>query len=505
MAVRIKLADCAPIASLPRIRAVHLPGTHRMATALSLLALFGWQAALAQALPTCSYDTTRSDVVVIDANNGNLINSKRNFPEGDAVELKFVHKNPYVYDYTYAIMGVSVDAATIRAFLEKIGALDAKEPDAVATSADAGFASGILGSCSLINVMQLRAVIEVGVAREGLSRTLGSTIAALNTQATNFDRGVDAINSALPTSPQSCVELRDQGVSVLAIIDNIGSLGNILRTTRSQLQSQQTALDNAVPVAVRRQMSENIEQGNAACQDAFAIISGIDTALQSNLQDATDAQANLNGKAAKLNAAYELISDTHEIQSAFVDVRQIGPVGEATDFSVSVKRTLKTDDDDSTTANAGVIRLGTPLFSYTLGASAAFADISSFGRAASVSDTGEVISVVEETDSSNLQWGLVGQLNARIGGLGEGKSWGWSLGVALSEESDGTDLQLYTGPFVSLNKRWLVTAALFASEETKLASGFKVGDEIPSDFQGDVPTKTETNPAIMITITYDFQ
>ena len=505
MAVRINLADFAPIVSMPRNRAVPAGRTRRAATTFLLVASLCWQTAQAQTLPSCSYDTTRSDVVVIDANNGNLIDSKKNFPEGDAVELTFVHKNPYVYDYTYTIEGVSVDAATIRAFLEKIGALEAKEPDAEAAAADARFASGILGSCSLINVMQLRAVIEVGVAREGLARTLGSTIASLNTQATNFDRGVDAINATLPTSQQSCEELREQAVNVVAIADDMASKAATLSTTRNQLESQQDALNSAVSPAVRRQMSEAIAQGGTACQDAFGIISGVDAALQSNLQDAREAQTKLGGKAAKLNAAAALIADTHTIPSAFVDSRPIGPVDEATDFSISVKRTLKTDADDSTTVNAGVVRLGAPMFSYTLGASAAFADLSSYGRAASVSDSGAVVSVVEETDSSSLQWGLVGQLNARIGSIGDGKSWGWSLGAALSEESDGTDLQLYTGPFFALNKRWLVTAAMFASEETKLAGSFKVGDEIPSDFQGDVPTKTETNPAVMITITYDFQ
>lgn len=471
------------------------------AICLAVTGLIFSEPSAAQNLPKCDYSAaqTSENAVVIDANSGNVLSTKTMFPDGGLVQLTFVHKNPYVYSYAYDIKGVALDAATIRQFLEKIGALQVSEPDPADDSAAAQ--RNPLGNCTKISQTQMQKVLEIGIARVGLSKILAGSVSTLNQKTRAFDQRVEAINRTLPTNIQSCQDLRGQGVSLLATISDIDTVGASLKQSRGQLKSIRDELDAAVRPQMRGQM-----QNDSSCTTALSIITNTAAALDSDIRVADEAQSKLTAKSPKINAARELITEAHTNVSAFVEIRPIGPVDEATDYGISITRTRISDSDEvATKAASRNVRLGTPVFSYSIGASVGFADQVTYGRAASVSGTGDVVSVVDETDSSNTQFGLVGQLNARLGRVGQTGTWGWALGATLSDDTDGTELNLYTGPFISVAKRVFITAAYYASDETRLAGGFEVGEEVPSDLQGEIPTTEETTGAVLITITYDFQ
>ena len=96
-------------------------------------------------------------------------------------------------------------------------------------------------------------------------------------------------------------------------------------------------------------------------------------------------------------------------------------------------------------------------------------------------------------------------MNARIGSLGKKSEWGWSLGAAVTQGDHEAKFGLFTGPFFSIGRRLFVTAAYHLSEETRLAGGFNIGDEVPDDLQGDIPTSTKDTGALLITFTFAYQ
>lgn len=470
-----------------------------VALSIGVAGLVGPFSAVADDSPACRY-ASGPNVVLIDANNGNFLSSNRNFPAGNAVELRFVNKNPYVYDYRYTIDGQSVDAARIRLFLEKVGLGEFTAPASADTEVDDSDPNMRLRQCPHIDEDQMNLAANVASDRRELAAGLSSDIRTLNSKTRSFDELVDEIERTLPTDIRTCEDLRDDGNRLVSLIDDIARVAAKLEQTAANLASQKQRLNEAISA---RDISNS--ESVAACENALNTVTALVDALDKNIADANDTRAALRTMADTLQQTRELIDEVHRLPTAFVDTRRIGPVDEAVDFSIAVRRTQKSDRDQETSADAGVVRLGRPMFSYSLGASLAFSDLAEYGRAASVSETGAVVNIVEELDSSKLQWGLVGQLNASIGEVGRGWSWGWSLGIALSEESEATDLTLYTGPFLKLSQRWFVTAAVYANEGTKLGGGFSVGDEIPDDFTGEVPTRSETEAALMLTMTYDFQ
>lgn len=458
---------------------------------------------VAQSLPTCDYSLQSDSAVVIDANTGNILSSRVRFADGDAVDLTIVHKNPYAYKYSYDIKGVSVDAATIREFLELIGALQAQEPetdDQTKKGRGIGPAS-ILDACTILTQDEMTTVIEVGTARDGLSTILAASVSTLKSKTEAFDKSVNALNKAKPADINTCEDLRNRGATLLTLGGEISVAGKTVSDTLTELVNQKKKLDGTVSPAKRQEMISD-----DACKDARGVVTAIATALDQNIDVANQAKNEMTAKTPQLNSIAALITKIHSEPQAFVLIRKIGPVDEATDFDIKIVRTNRADSDDrSTVAASSKIRLGTPAVSYSVGASFGFSDQAEYGRVPSVSGTGEVISIVGVTESSDTQIGLAGQLNVRIGDVFGKSSWGWALGAAISQSADGAQLGLYTGPYIAVSKRMYLTGAYHSFEETSLAGEFEVGDVVPDDLQGEIPTTKKTTGAFILTLTYDFK
>ncbi|MCB1755672.1 MAG: hypothetical protein KDJ38_09125, partial [Gammaproteobacteria bacterium] len=56
-----------------------------------------------------------------------------------------------------------------------------------------------------------------------------------------------------------------------------------------------------------------------------------------------------------------------------------------------------------------------------------------------------------------------------------------------------------------INDKFFITLAYHQMKTTKLATGFAVGDVLPEDFPGEIPTREKTVSGVLLGFTYKIQ
>lgn len=448
----------------------------------------------------CPAEPTESRFIKIDANTGEVSATTTQFPGRDTVALWFTGKNPFAYQYRYLIQQRLVEADVIRKGIQAVTGFtveDLRESAEQARSHPESTVKVVAVSQCPFNYAELQqAYLSALTARQ-------AALDAALTIATNAEAKVATLEGSsaklfsgtnLPTSRSACQDLCKDSSTVQADAIAVTKLLGFNDQLKALSQSKEQ-LTKAIPS----------ESGPVDCKKLVDAVTSTISAVTNDITKLQQMEKELVAAKEAAKTQLAVIEAVLGDESSFVSRLSLGPVDEASEFAVSILRKGRTEgaEEKSIPVNT-TIKIGRSRFNFSAGAGISFVDSSEFGRAASVIED-KVVNVVSETSSSDAQFGVVGQLNGYFWQCckRDALSVGWSLGAAVTGNDKGTNFGFYTGPSVAtLSDRLVFTLAYHLSETEELSGGFKVGDVIPADLTGDVPTKDKTEGALLITVTY---
>ena len=460
----------------------------------------------------CPATPEDSRLIEIDANTGAVLTTTTEFPGRDAVAIWFTGKNPFAYQYRYLIKQRLVETDVIHKGLQAVTGITVEgletskaEAEAQAKTAEAAAATRKTSSNDVMRVAVSRcpfdyAALEqarisaLNVHKDALkdaqanSKDANAKVATLQTRSAKLFSGTN-----LPLNESECIELCTLSSEVRGQASAVAQLPSFNIQIDSLSQSKER-LTKAIPSETGSEYCKTLVD---AATSTIGAISNDITKLQQMEKELVAAKEASKTQLAVIEA---VLGD----DSAFVSKRSLGPVSEASEFDVSILRKARTEGAEETSIPVNSkIKIGRSRFNFSAGLGVSFVDSSEFGRAASVIDD-TLVNVVSETSSSDARFGVVGQLNGFIWQPRKRDSWsvGWSLGAAVTGNDKGTNFGFYTGPSLAgLSDKWVFTLAYHLSETEELSGGFEVGDVIPADLTGDVPTKDKTEGALLLTVT----
>ena len=465
---------------------------------------------------SCNYEEHLLDgnSVVIDANSGAVLSTSTQFPtHRERIDLYFVNKNPFGFTYRFDVKGTAIEEGSIKNAFKMLGlvidptekkasdAVDKAKEDEAAKKADEAKAPPPGAPAVAVCATEKAKAVHVAIAQLTAERAkqlelVKANVSGLSAPAKEYDGLLSEITPELPVHQKACIALARKARTAI-------DTGNEARGFLEKIESSKTALATRV-AALEKAGSELKDEKRSDCAK---LIKDADTAIQQGTASVKEVEGilkDLQPKKESLESNNKLLTQELARSDSFVSRYPIGPMSEPTEFAIKVERTARADNTRTTVSASAPVRLGVARFSFSSGIAFGFADQKNYVRQASVKD-GVVANIVGVDKASKTQVGVVGQLNGRIVGNNT-LSFLWSLGASITQGENDTQFGLFTGPTLGfIDDRLFVTAAYHLHKEKRLAGGFKEGDVVPADLQGEIPTTEKTSGALLISVTYKFQ
>jgi hypothetical protein len=437
--------------------------------------------------------------VVIDANNGGVIDGETRFPGNSQIEVVLVNKNPYKYSYKVAVDEHSIELDLIGKALQGLGILDADNklptpgaPVPPPPPPPLNPAAATCGSLESVFAHAEQAADTAQNAHNAVVRrinTLKADAKEFNnflasvqtdpTEATCADRcaKADAVRPGLDRLADAKA-LKDLLDAVDAAVKSLADDVAVLEQGRGLMSSACTA-----------RLNELVDRLKAANND------------RSLVRDAVAALPDLTKKAA---AAGELLDAIAADPGAFVSVRYLPARLEATEFTVTITR--KDRETGTESAATVTLREGRSRFSISGGIGVGFIGQRTFARRSALVPDGsggtKVGNVFAVDQESKETLGPALQLNGMFGAKGP-VGFGWSLGLTTQQGAKASDLGYYTGPsLTAIGDNLLFTLAYYRQSIDVLGGGFHEGDPVPESLQDPLPTTTKTKSGFLFVVSY---
>ena len=468
-------------------------------------------------------------IVRVDANTGKLF-GKKVFPDDTPVTVVFYNKNPFRYDYTWLITSEDIEAQTIRDALSAFGLIpsafreeesaDKGEADAPSQPAAADKSCddmpGALGmACNEITEaekLQAASAESEKTAREMLTQAKTAYTSFLALVAKDLD-GVPACEDVVGKARELAKNdgslalliglggLPDVAKSVNKALGHLNIADAILEATDCDALANEAAKQDCKKLRGKKGADGKLDGSLAQRSRASRAILAV---LQQSI--ATE-MAKYAGDKAKFQALGQRIGQILGNSQSFVEEVPLPLLGGPTLHRLSIQRAQRgVANAKPESKTVGTIQVGRNRFSITAGIGISFIEEEAFGRQSAPGDDGSTVSRFAVTETSSEHMAGVFQLNARLGSLGKSKGVGfaWSLGAGIAGDDGTTEVSLYTGPsFSFLDDKLFLTFAFHQRDVEELA-GFAVGDLVPGDLEGELPTIKKKDDGVLLTITYRF-
>lgn len=468
--------------------------------------------------PQNQQDFENSNRVTIDANTGARIRGPKRFPSNTRVQLLFINKNPYRYSYrfeaerSYVEAGIIVDALAIFGIpkVSNPGNVDGNaEPQADELEATTAAGRGVPASCSTADIATINKYIRKSFT---ISESAGRDRSAANALIKNYTGRLKILDSFVETlgadtdTPQACSSRWTKATQISDDLEEfegrqqLSLLVKRLSLYGGQLDTNFTELNSKVDKAKCKTELKAVGQDITNRKQLLALkMEPINYSIKS-----------FDAKSKQVKTFRSLIADIGKTPTAFVETLYLPDEGEPTSDAVSIYRKDFSAGAKESRIAGPVIKVGRSRFSISAGLGLSFIDQQSYERQPGLSndDPPVVESVVGVSESSSSNYSVALQLNGLIY---DGSWWGWrsaptigwSLGVTAGDGAESNDIGYYTGPsFAMIDGNLLLTFAYQIQTVTELSSGFSVGDSIPDDLQGEIPTTKKSEGGLLLTVTY---
>lgn len=447
--------------------------------------------------------------VIIDANTGQIIEGSRKWPEGTRLQVIFVNKNPFKYDYSFTLKSTATAASIITNFLNLIPGLSGA--GAVIGLDPPPSPPGMIASMS-------RATAILGCAGDDQTVVTGFRDRVLNliSQSTNVRNALQQKANRLNQAKESLKSFLDDTnidpngrtqaerfAYCTRICKRANDLLTLLKETNlddvtklvNDFQADVTALERNVLLSALSQ----------PCKDELLTLIGglkdLASARQAELEKLSDQVKEVKPQ---FDKAAENIKKALGSALSFSEQTYPEILDEATTISIQITRkNIREENPKAETINAPPLQVGDPPISLSAGFGFSTIDEVKFVRQIGADGKNHFGREL----NSNFKATAVVLLNAHIRRIQRFNStFAVSVGLGFTNRDDTTSYEFIVGPSLGfLNNRFFITAGYSAARVPRLAGGFNEGDLVPDNLADPLPTQKNFQSGAMFAFTYRFK
>lgn len=436
----------------------------------------------------CKLPKKDKDYVMIDANTGKIIEGTTRFEEGAKVQVIFVNKNPFKYDYRFEIVSEPLSTAIASAFLSLIPGLNPVVPSTPSTS--------ISPQDALCPNQPQRDAIFAD-AQNLKNNDSKSLAAAINAKMAEFNPVNDKYNKFFAdTQPDliaNCEVVCNDANSLLPQLQgfNAGNLPDLLSAFKGKVSALETKF-NAL---------------SADCKDADLtnLIDSLKKDVDSydkNVKTMQDGQKMFDQMAKIIKAAFA--SD-----SPFFEVHYPQNAGGPTGVRITMfRKNLRVDNSPEKTVATINLQVGESPLSLSAGIGFSTIPDRHIVRQASLGDDGKTLvnRFGYDSNAPRKPSGII-MLNGRLATFnffGEKTgSFALSSGLVLSSRNNTVEPEFIAGPSLGmLRDTMFLTFGYHTARVEKLGGNFKIGDVVPSNLNDPLPLEKRWTNGFLIGLTY---
>ncbi|NOK17580.1 hypothetical protein [Corallococcus carmarthensis] len=433
--------------------------------------------------------------VTIDANSGRVVDGPTRLSEGDQVQFVFEGKNPFKYDYRFAVTSQPLGAALALNFLGRIpglnlGTLKPTPPPGLLAAPGARAAA----------VPQCTSSGEQKWAQDALTK-----IAAAEKQSLEVAQSLHYVDEAHAflqetepdtlSKPARVCERAEKlkawthapgtftsATSVFA--QDVGAItAFLLRTTDDQGVTLTTTCRSDLDTRTKQAMTTLTS--DAAVYQAAAV----------------RVEAELQSSKASIQQLDALLGSTLGREDLFFETRFVSTRDEPTGVRVELfRRDLRTADSPERTVGTVNLELGKSPFSLTAGIVLSSIEsrriIRQSARVPTEANPNQVGLRFGYDESSSVTVAPAIFFNARLSDRPR-FNWGASAGIVTASADSTLRIDYALGVFGSFRDIFYLHLGLQAGQRNTLAGGFKEGEEVPADLPDPIPTTKDWKAGVL--------
>jgi hypothetical protein len=451
--------------------------------------------------------------IVIDANTGTVREGSIRFSDRcEQVRVYYVNKNPFKYSYSFTSKFVPYDTETALAFLKLIpgfGETVKSVAEPASNVADTACSGTDLAKSRALKKRALDLAAKFKSDSESLATSVNNALASYNTYKTNLGSFFDKTDNdnAFASGSDSCAQLCQLAKDRLAEyagLPDLEALGIKVDgfdqkvTAESEITKLEADINAFQPSAANGGDDCRTETVNAA----MLVINQI-----------RDASKTAKTRLAELKKAKETLDQKTKIVKAGASDSFVEVVPAQRDDSRGGKLTLNIarknlrNPDSKLDDRTVTLLIGEPSLFLTAGIGfSTVSDRRVIRQAALVSDGkgGTKLGTVFGFDeNSNFKPSGVFMLTAPLKRFGNGMTIGPSAGLVISSRNGTTEPEFIAGLSLGLLRNTVfISGGFHAARRESLASGFKIGQEVPADLKDPLPLEKRFTGGAMFSITY---
>ncbi len=447
--------------------------------------------------------------IVVDANNGTIIEGSIRLPDKcDQVTVYYVNKNPFKYSYAFSSTFVPFDTEAALALLKLISGDFGKaltsvmgQTSSMATPSNPGDiqCTGANGTASQALIKRAN---DLKDESEKLAKEIDTAVKSYSShkdkQARFFTDTED--DNAFKAGSSSCTELCTTARNLVAAFDELADLDKLVAGIKSfqdklsKLEQDLNAFNptgddaTACKLGTKNAVAPLVKSGN---EDSTKYSAALDTLKQTRTTLEKTAKLIRNG----------VNSDLIEVVPAQRDDSRGGKL------TLTIARKNLRNPDSKLDDRSVTLLIGEPNLFFTAGIGfSTVSDRRVIRQAALVSDGkgGTKLGTVFGFDeNSNFKPSGLFMLTAPLKRFGNGMTIGPSAGLVLSSRNGTTEPEFIAGLSLGLLRNTVfISGGFHAARRESLASGFKIGQEVPADLKDPLPLEKRFTGGAMFSITY---
>lgn len=447
--------------------------------------------------------------IVVDANNGTIIEGSIHFPDKcDQVRVYYVNKNPFKYSYAFTSAFVPFDTEAALALLKLIGGDFGKAlTSAVGQTSSMGTESnpGDI-QCTGANGVASQALIDRANQLKAEGTALAATVdAAVRAYSTHKDRQTRFFSdtdddNAFKAGSVSCPQLCAAAKNLLVVFDGLSDPDDLITKVKNfqdklaKLEQDVNAFNPTGDEATACKLgtkNEVLPPVNNGKEDAKKYSTAAETVKQTRTALEKTTKLIRNG----------VNSDFVEVVPAQRDDSRGGKL------TLTIARKNLRNPDSKLDDRSVVLLIGEPNLFFTAGIGFSTVSDRRVIRQAALLPNGtggtRLATVFGFEENSNFKPSGVFMLTAPLKKFGNGVTIGPSAGLVLSARNNTVEPEFIAGLSLGMLRNTVfISGGFHAGRREVLASGFKIGQEVPADLKDPLPLEKRFTGGAMFAITY---
>lgn len=435
------------------------------------LALIIYSVPISFAQASCGCTTTidtNVKTLTIDSTTGNIINGKTVYEDFTKLQIVFDNQNPFKHQYKFGITSQALKNSIITDAMSKIGlSIDTEQ-----TNIAKGFHAPVNDPRLEKNKIDIESLQNCPIPK---TNAINNEANSIKTEFSSFQNLIKELSSA------------NQCQTICDLITNAANYDKLSKFDSDSFNNKITSA------------KQELKQREGTC--AFVDVNKNKKSLEAHkaLSD------RLSKALPEIKNNLKLIGDIKNGDIKLTTVRTIPEYSKAFKHNVKVANWLIGKPNEVNEYNHE-LTIGTSLFSYSAGLGLSFIESYQYGVGqtnigTNTESTADKIVVIE--DKSSREFGLIGQLNARIKKFDNGIDLMWSVGASINNGNNSKNFGFYTGPsFSYLNDDLIVTLGYHLAKIEKPQAGYHPGAILPAEHGTAVPMKSKTQEGFLLGFTW---